>query len=126
MKIEFDREASGRWIADVPEMPGVVAYGANRSGAFHAVKRLALEVVAQQLDDAERAEARRRENECHRRFDARMRRRYEAMRAIVVAMRPCVRHKDDGPDVLVSGAVELRGDMALWWSIVEADLRGPE
>ena len=32
-KIEFDREEDGRWIADIPALPGVMVYGATREEA---------------------------------------------------------------------------------------------
>jgi len=31
MKIEIEREDDGRWIAEIPELPGVMAYGDNRN-----------------------------------------------------------------------------------------------
>jgi predicted RNase H-like HicB family nuclease len=48
LTIETEREADGRWIADVLEMPGVMAYGDTRSAAVSAVKALALRVLADQ------------------------------------------------------------------------------
>jgi predicted RNase H-like HicB family nuclease len=45
-RIEFDRETDGRWIAEVPELPGVLAYGASRHEAQAAVEVLALQVIA--------------------------------------------------------------------------------
>lgn len=44
--IIFDREEDGRWIAEVPELPGVLAYGKNREDAEIAVTALALRVIA--------------------------------------------------------------------------------
>lgn len=41
-KIEFDREEDGRWIAEIAELPGVLAYGATRDEAEAAVEALAL------------------------------------------------------------------------------------
>jgi hypothetical protein len=38
--IEFDREDDGRWIAEIPELPGVMAYGATRNEAEAAVEML--------------------------------------------------------------------------------------
>ena len=43
-KIEFDREDDGRWIAEIADLPGVLAYGATRDEA--AVEALALRVIA--------------------------------------------------------------------------------
>jgi predicted RNase H-like HicB family nuclease len=53
LSVEFAREDDGRWIADVPEMPGVTAYGATEAEAFAAVRKLALEVIADRLDQGE-------------------------------------------------------------------------
>jgi predicted RNase H-like HicB family nuclease len=50
MVIEFDQEADGRWIADIPAMPGVMAYGKTRAEAALAVKVLALRVIASEME----------------------------------------------------------------------------
>jgi len=39
--VEFDRESDGRWIADVPELPGVMVYGASKADALVKVQALA-------------------------------------------------------------------------------------
>ena len=49
--IEFERETDGRWIAEIPKLPGVMAYGSTRSGAAQAVKALALRVLADQIEE---------------------------------------------------------------------------
>ena len=41
-KVELEREEDGRWIAEVPELPGVLAYGASPSEAQAKVQALAL------------------------------------------------------------------------------------
>ncbi|MCI0536273.1 MAG: hypothetical protein L0Z50_13720 [Verrucomicrobiales bacterium] len=46
MKIEIEQEVDGRWIADVSELPGVMAYGQTRVAAIAKVKALALRVLA--------------------------------------------------------------------------------
>lgn len=46
--IVFDREQDGRWIAEVPELPGVMAYGVTKQDAEIAVTALALRVIAKQ------------------------------------------------------------------------------
>ena len=51
MYIEFDQEADGRWIADIPAMPGVMAYGNTRAEAAQAVQVLALRVIASDLEE---------------------------------------------------------------------------
>lgn len=49
-KIEFEREDDGRWIAEIAELPGVMAYGASKEEAEAAVEALALRVVADQIE----------------------------------------------------------------------------
>ena len=41
LTIEFDREADGRWIAEVPELPGVMVYGDSKEDATLRVQALA-------------------------------------------------------------------------------------
>lgn len=53
MKIEIEREADGRWIADVPELPGVMVYGETRDEAIAKVEALALRIIAERLDHGE-------------------------------------------------------------------------
>ena len=53
LSTELDREVDGRWIADVPELPGVMAYGATREEAIAKVKSLALRVVAEEIENGE-------------------------------------------------------------------------
>lgn len=45
-KIELDREVDGRWIAEIPKLPGVMAYGRTRAEAIKRVRALALRVLA--------------------------------------------------------------------------------
>ena len=49
MKIEIEREDDGRWIAEVPDLPGVMVYGRTRDEALHSVEALALCVVAERV-----------------------------------------------------------------------------
>ena len=51
--MEFDREEDGRWIAEVPSPPGVMAYGATRDDAGNRALALALRVVADKLENGE-------------------------------------------------------------------------
>ena len=51
--IELEREDDGRWLADVPALPGVMAYGADREEALRAVQALALRVIADRLEQGE-------------------------------------------------------------------------
>jgi len=53
MKIEIDREDDGRWIAEVPELSGVMVYGETREDAIARVQSLALRVIADRLDHGE-------------------------------------------------------------------------
>ncbi len=50
LKIEIDREDDGRWIAEVPNLPGVMAYGRTRAEAISRVKALALRVLADRVE----------------------------------------------------------------------------
>jgi predicted RNase H-like HicB family nuclease len=45
-RIVFDKEEDGRCIAEVPELPGVMAYGATKQDAEANVIALALRVIA--------------------------------------------------------------------------------
>jgi len=52
-RVETEREQDGRWLAEVPELPGVLAYGASESEAQARVQALALRVVADRLEHGE-------------------------------------------------------------------------
>ena len=54
-QVEFDREEDGRWIADIPGLPGVMAYGATKEEATANVEALALRVVAEQVETSKKA-----------------------------------------------------------------------
>jgi len=45
VKIEFELETDGRWIAEVADLPGVLAYGATRSEARMKAEALADAVI---------------------------------------------------------------------------------
>lgn len=51
--IELEREDDGRWLADVPTLPGVMCYGADRDEAVARVQALALRVIAERLEHRE-------------------------------------------------------------------------
>jgi predicted RNase H-like HicB family nuclease len=53
MKIEVEREDNGRWIAEIPELPGVMAYGNRRNEAISRAQVLALRVLADRLEHGE-------------------------------------------------------------------------
>ena len=46
LTIETELETDGRWIAEVPELPGVLAYGATENEAAAKAEALALRVLA--------------------------------------------------------------------------------
>lgn len=51
--IEYEREEDGRWIAEVPTLPGVMAYGTTAAEAMTKAEALALRVLAERLEMAE-------------------------------------------------------------------------
>ena len=51
--IQHEMEDDGRWLAEVPELPGVLAYGANAEEAMSKVEVLALRVIADRLEHGE-------------------------------------------------------------------------
>jgi len=53
LSIDLDREDDGRWIAEVLEIPGVMAYGNTREEAISNTERLAIEVIADRIRHAE-------------------------------------------------------------------------
>lgn len=53
LTIEFDQEEDGRWIAEVPELPGVMVYGITQRDALLKVQTLALRVLADRLEHNE-------------------------------------------------------------------------
>lgn len=53
LAIETEREADGRWIAEIPDLPGDIAYGDSRDAALRAAQSLALRVVADRLENGE-------------------------------------------------------------------------
>ena len=52
-KVETEVETDGRWIAEVPELPGVLAYGASRDEAVRKAQALSLHVLAERLEHGE-------------------------------------------------------------------------
>jgi predicted RNase H-like HicB family nuclease len=53
MKIEIEREEDGRWIAEIPELSGVMVYGDSRNEAISKAEALALRVLADRLEHGE-------------------------------------------------------------------------
>jgi len=53
MNIEIGREEDGQWIAEIPDLPGVMTHGQSREEAISKVKALALRVLADRLEHGE-------------------------------------------------------------------------
>jgi predicted RNase H-like HicB family nuclease len=51
--MECEQEEDGRWLAEVPELPGVLAYGQSSSDAMSKAEVLALRVIAERLENGE-------------------------------------------------------------------------
>jgi predicted RNase H-like HicB family nuclease len=53
IRVEVEREEDGRILASVPELPGVMAYGAVEEEAVRKVKSIALQVLADMIESGE-------------------------------------------------------------------------
>jgi predicted RNase H-like HicB family nuclease len=53
LRIETEQEQDGRWIAEVPSLPGVLTYGKTKSDASSKAQALALRVIADRLENGE-------------------------------------------------------------------------
>jgi predicted RNase H-like HicB family nuclease len=53
LRVEVEREDDGRWIAEVVELPGVLAYGHTRDEAIDRAQALSLRVLADRLEHGE-------------------------------------------------------------------------
>jgi predicted RNase H-like HicB family nuclease len=53
LTIQLEQEADGRWIAEVPELPGTLVYGPTREAAIRQVQALALRVLADRIEHGE-------------------------------------------------------------------------
>jgi predicted RNase H-like HicB family nuclease len=51
--IEYEQETDGRWLAEVPEIPGVLAYGMTANEAMAKAEILALRVIADSIEAQE-------------------------------------------------------------------------
>jgi predicted RNase H-like HicB family nuclease len=51
--VEIEREGDGRWVAEIPDLPGVLAYGAREAEAVASAQALALRVLADRLEHGE-------------------------------------------------------------------------
>jgi predicted RNase H-like HicB family nuclease len=54
LTLQEEQEANGRWLAEVLELPGVLAYGQTPEAARAHAQALALRVLAEQLEEGER------------------------------------------------------------------------
>jgi predicted RNase H-like HicB family nuclease len=52
-RVELEREEDGRWIGEIADLPGVLAYGRTRAEALAHVQALALRVIAERLEHGE-------------------------------------------------------------------------
>ena len=55
LRLDIERETDGRWLAEVLELPGVLAYGASEQEAKAKAQALALRVLADRLEQGEAA-----------------------------------------------------------------------
>jgi len=53
LRIEIEREEDGRWIGEVPELPGVLAYGGTEAEAHVKTTALASRVIADRIEHGE-------------------------------------------------------------------------
>ena len=56
-RIEMVREEDGRWLACVPELPGVMAYGETQEEAIRKAKAVALQILADMIENGEEVPA---------------------------------------------------------------------
>jgi predicted RNase H-like HicB family nuclease len=57
IRVEVDREEDGRILASVPDLPGVMAYGASEAEAVRKVKSIALQVLADMIESGDEVPA---------------------------------------------------------------------
>jgi predicted RNase H-like HicB family nuclease len=55
MRVETEQETDGRWLAEVPSIPGAMAYAATRKEAVAKVEALVLRVLADRVENGEAA-----------------------------------------------------------------------
>lgn len=51
--VEFEQEDDGRWIAEIPALPGALAYGPSKKEALDRVASLALRILADRIEHGE-------------------------------------------------------------------------
>jgi predicted RNase H-like HicB family nuclease len=52
-QIETEQEQDGRWIAEIPDLPGVLVYGEDRDRAVERATALALQVIAERIESSD-------------------------------------------------------------------------
>lgn len=55
MRVEIEKEEDGRWIAEVPALPGAMAYGVTKKEAVARVEALVLRALADKIEHGEEA-----------------------------------------------------------------------
>ncbi len=53
LAVETEQETDGRWIAEIPQLPGALAYGSDHREAISRVEALALRVLADRIEHGE-------------------------------------------------------------------------
>jgi predicted RNase H-like HicB family nuclease len=53
LSVEVERETDGRWIGEIPSLPGAMVYGQTREEAVSRVQALALRILADRLEHGE-------------------------------------------------------------------------
>jgi predicted RNase H-like HicB family nuclease len=53
IRVQIEREEDGRILASVPDLPGVMAYGATEDQAVREAKSIALQVLADMIESGE-------------------------------------------------------------------------
>ena len=51
--VEVEQETDGRWIAEIPQIPGAMSYGTSREEAVARVEALGLRVLAERIEQGE-------------------------------------------------------------------------
>jgi predicted RNase H-like HicB family nuclease len=51
--LEYEQEEDGRWLGEVPQLPGVLMYGATPDEVMARAEALALRVLAERLEEGE-------------------------------------------------------------------------
>ncbi len=59
LHLEVEQESDGRWLAEITDLPGVMAYGVTRPDAVARVQALALRSLANRMEHGEALPCRR-------------------------------------------------------------------